>query len=71
MARPKSRLLTRHNQENAQWSPDPFPRMRLGSGHKTKALVTKPFSLWVGSGCEATAISSINIGDSIPKVGYV
>ena len=30
------RLLTRHNQENAQWSPDPFPCERVGSGHKTR-----------------------------------
>ena len=28
-------LLTRHNQEIAQWSPDPFPRERVGSGHET------------------------------------
>ena len=26
------RLLTRHNQESSQWSPDPFPRKRVGSG---------------------------------------
>ena len=30
-----SRLLTRHNQEIAQWSPDPFPHERVGSGHET------------------------------------
>ena len=30
-----SRLLTRHNQEIAQWSPDPFPCERVGSGHET------------------------------------
>ena len=29
-------LLTRHNQEIAQWSPDLFPRERVGSGHKTR-----------------------------------
>ena len=29
-------LLTRHNQEIAQWSPDPFPRERVGSGHETR-----------------------------------
>ena len=28
-------LLTRHNQEIVQWSPDPFPRERVGSGHET------------------------------------
>ena len=28
-------LLTWHNQEIAQWSPDPFPRERVESGHKT------------------------------------
>ena len=30
-------LLTRRNQEIAQWSPDPFPRERVGSGHETRA----------------------------------
>jgi len=28
-------LLTWYNQEIAQWSPDPFPRERVGSGHET------------------------------------
>ena len=28
-------LLTQHNQEIAQWSPDPFPHERVGSGHDT------------------------------------
>ena len=28
-------LLTRHNQEIAQWSPDPFPHERVGSGDET------------------------------------
>ena len=28
-------LLTRHNREIAQWSPDPFPCERVGSWHKT------------------------------------
>ena len=37
-----SRLLTRHNQGIAQWSPDPFPRERVGSGHETS-------SAWLGS----------------------
>ena len=27
--------MTRHNQERAQWSPDPFPHERVGSGHET------------------------------------
>ena len=27
--------LTRHNQEIAQWSPDPFSCERVGSGHET------------------------------------
>ena len=31
----QSIVLTRHNQESAQWSPDPFPRERVGSGHET------------------------------------
>ena len=30
-------LLTRHNQEIAQWSPDPFPRERVGSGDETRS----------------------------------
>ena len=30
----ESILLTRHNQERTQWSPDPFPRERVGSGHE-------------------------------------
>ena len=34
-------LLTRHNQEIAQWSPDPFPRERVGSGHETDRLTDK------------------------------
>ena len=28
-------LLTWHNQGIAQWSPDPFPCERVGSGHET------------------------------------
>ena len=35
-----SRLLTRHNQGIAQWSPDPFPRERVGSGHETIGPLT-------------------------------
>ena len=35
LAYSESILLTRHNQESAQWSPDPFPRERVGSGHET------------------------------------
>ena len=31
-----SRLLTQHNQGITQWSPDPFPRERVGSGHEAK-----------------------------------
>ena len=31
-----SRLLTQHNQEIAQWSPDPFSCERVGSGQETK-----------------------------------
>ena len=38
-----SRLLTRHNQRFAQWSPDPFPRERVGSGHETKIMVIVGF----------------------------
>ena len=33
-----SRLLTRHNQEITQWSPDPFPRERVESGHETSLV---------------------------------
>ena len=32
-------LLTRHNQKIAQWSSDPFPRERVGSGHESKSCV--------------------------------
>ena len=32
-------LLTRHNQESAQWSPDPFPPERVGSETKAGVLV--------------------------------
>ena len=32
-------LLTRQDQEIAQWSPDPFPRERVGSGHETRLLL--------------------------------
>ena len=41
-----SRLLTLHNQGIAQWSLDPFPRERVGSGHETRcrpAKACKPF----------------------------
>ena len=31
-------LLTWYNQEIAQWSPDPFPCVRVGSGHETSQL---------------------------------
>ena len=30
-------LLTPHNQEVTQWSPDPFSRERVGSGHETRS----------------------------------
>ena len=30
-------IKTRHNQEIAQWSPDPFPRERVGSRHDSNA----------------------------------
>ena len=33
-------LLTQHNQEIAQWSPDPFSRERVGSGHETTESAT-------------------------------
>jgi len=32
----KSILLSQHNQEIAQQSPEPFPHERAGSGHKTR-----------------------------------
>ena len=35
-------LLTRHNQEIAQWSPDPFPRERVGSGDETTVQRLSP-----------------------------
>ena len=34
----KVRLWSQHNQENAQYSPDPFPLLRAGSGHETTTL---------------------------------
>ena len=41
-------LLTQQNQEIAQWSPDPFPRERVGSGHETtgcwRAVLSNSFS---------------------------
>ena len=37
-----SRLLTRHNQGIAQWSPDPFPRERVRSGHETTKSMDCP-----------------------------
>ena len=40
-------LLTRHNQEITQWSPDPFPRERVGSGHETSEYQA---FLWEGEG---------------------
>ena len=44
-------LLTPHNQEVTQWSPDPFSRERVGSGHETRS--PGPFSRErVGSGHE-------------------
>ena len=33
-----SRLLTRHNQEIAQWSPDPILCEKVGSGHMQNTI---------------------------------
>ena len=33
-----SRLLTQHNQEIAQWSPDPFLCEKVGSGHMQNTI---------------------------------
>ena len=46
-------LLTRHNQEIAQCSPDPFPRERVGSGDETVSILQATES-WAGPGNEAT-----------------
>ena len=50
-------LLTWHNQGIAQWSPDPFPHERVGSGHETKSAracetMEPPFyALFKNKGC--------------------
>ena len=41
-------LLTQHNQEIAQWSPDPFPRERVGSEHETRILRNNDFTREMG-----------------------
>ena len=41
----ESILLTWHNQENAQWSLDPFPHEKMGSGHETTCAAD--YSLWL------------------------
>ena len=42
----ESRLLTRHNQESAQWSPDLSPRERAGSRHKIIYVLQHPFHVF-------------------------
>ena len=53
-------LLTRHNQEIAQWSPDPFPRKRVGSGHETMQPCARPTDLFVVS-CPDTTLASVTL----------
>ena len=53
-------LLTRHNQEIAQWSPDPFPLERVGSGHETTQSTVIATESWVGPGNEARLVSCPN-----------
>ena len=36
LARQKSGLLSQQAQESARYTPDPFPRERVGSGDETK-----------------------------------
>ena len=40
------RLLTQHNQGIAQWSLDPFPHERVGSGHKTTPIPKALYQLF-------------------------
>ena len=57
-------LLTRHNQEIAQWSPDPFPRERVGSGHETIVVCTSlglPEGVWPHSGKGVTCVASTDL----------
>ena len=41
-------MLTQHNQENAQWSPDPFPRKRVG--HETMQATVSYIRVIVSAG---------------------
>ena len=43
-------FLTRHNQKITQWSPDPFPHKRVGSGYETSKSGTHAVLLWMSSG---------------------
>ena len=54
-------LLTRHNQEIAQWSPDPFPREieRVGSGHETKEVVASYSGLY--EECEVEHMPGVSL----------
>ena len=49
----KTRLLTPQNQEIVQLSPDPFPPLEVGSGHKTICTATyfKPVWNWFQETC--------------------
>ena len=58
-------LLTRHNQEIAQWSPDPFPRERVGSGHETNNLCASPLN----PQCYACMDSSLVVQDQHERRG--
>ena len=58
-------LLTRHNQEIAQWSPDPFPHKRVGSGHETYSDHDITHLEARFSGCEA----AVRILKTTPSLG--
>ena len=55
MACVKTRFLTQHNQENAQLSPDPFPRERVGSGDETHTE-----EVWYGKGHSSNMASVVS-----------
>ena len=50
-------LLTQHNQEVAQWSPDPFPRERVGSGHETISIMPRDTSSVSYSACNSNLLN--------------
>ena len=51
-------LLTQHNQEITQWSPDPFPCERVGSGLETKVFIVSS-SYFMNSCVNTTGLDSL------------